>query len=169
LSEQQVLAWADAWFAAQGKWPTPTSGSIPGTTETWGKVAGALRNGSRGFPGGSSLSQLLVRRRGKRDRACLPPLNEQQILAWATAHLQATGRWPMADSGPIAEAPGEKWSFVNDALTKGNRGLPGGSSLIRLLRRHGLDPSPRKSSGDPIGPIEPLLEEIREIVRHWGL
>jgi hypothetical protein len=47
--------------------------------------------------------------------------------------MDRTGRWPSAGSGPIAEAPGEKWNADNMALVKGNRGLPGGSSLARLL------------------------------------
>ena len=53
LSEEQVLAWADAYFAAQGKWPTENSGPIPGTKETWSAVAAAMR----GLPG---LSDSLV-------------------------------------------------------------------------------------------------------------
>ena len=42
LSEEQVLAWADAYFAVQGKWPGEDSGSIPGTRETWPGIASML-------------------------------------------------------------------------------------------------------------------------------
>jgi hypothetical protein len=37
--------------------------------------------------------------------------------------------------GAIAEAPGETWAAVQAALREGLRGLPGGSSLARLLAR----------------------------------
>ena len=52
------------------------------------------------------------------------------------AYRQKTGRWPNERSGPIAEAPGETWNAVANALGGGGRGLPGGSSLGRLLREH---------------------------------
>jgi hypothetical protein len=61
------------------------------------------------------------------------PLTVEQILAWADAHRWRTGRWPSADSGPVRAAPGLTWEAVNRALSRGSRGLPGGSSLARLL------------------------------------
>ena len=138
LSEKQILAWADDYFAAHGKWPTASSGPIPSTRETWCAVAGAVREGRRGFRRGSSLAQLLAQQRGVRNHMRLPPLEKQQILAWARAYFQATGRWPSRDSGPIAQSPGDTWMAVDKALKTGGRGLQGGSSLPRLLRRHGL-------------------------------
>ena len=45
----------------------------------------------------------------------------------------ATGRWPLAKSGPVAAAPGETWLGIDMALRKGRRGLCAGSSLARLL------------------------------------
>jgi hypothetical protein len=56
--------------------------------------------------------------------------------AWADSHRERTGRWPRVRSGPIRDAPGETWSGVETALEKGNRGLPGGSSLVKLLVEH---------------------------------
>ncbi len=133
LSEEQILAWADAYFAAQGKWPSGDSGPIPGTTETWAAVASAIRAAGRGLRCRSSLAQLLARRRGARNRKRLPPLTEQRILAWAGAHLKATGRWPTCNDGPITQSPGDTWGGVDQALSNGHRGLPGGSSLAKLL------------------------------------
>jgi hypothetical protein len=66
-----------------------------------------------------------------------PPLSVEQILAWADAHRARTGRWPTRNSGAVREAPGENWSAVGWALWAGHRGLPGGDSLARLLRRSG--------------------------------
>jgi hypothetical protein len=61
----------------------------------------------------------------------------EEILRRADEHHACTGRWPTAGSGPVAAAPGETWSAVNQALHSGPRGLPGGDSLVRLLRRSG--------------------------------
>jgi hypothetical protein len=136
LRVQRILAWADAYYARHGEWPTPQSGPIeeaPG--ETWGAVHSALYDGHRGLPGGSSLARLFAERRGIRNSHNLPPLTIPQLLAWADAHHERTGQWPKAGSGPIAEAPGETWDGVHRALYKGYRGLPGGSSLPRLLAR----------------------------------
>jgi hypothetical protein len=60
-------------------------------------------------------------------------LTEAVILAWADAHFARTGEWPTSASGAIPGAPTNVWRAVNQALTRGNRGLPGGSSLARLL------------------------------------
>jgi hypothetical protein len=64
-----------------------------------------------------------------------PPLTVKQILDGAKAHHRRTGRWPTAASGPIAEAPGQTWGGIDQALAGGFRGLPGGSSLARLLHQ----------------------------------
>jgi hypothetical protein len=61
------------------------------------------------------------------------PLTLKQILAWAKAHRRRTGRWPSAASGPVAEAPGQTWRGIDQALAGGFRGLAGGSSLAKLL------------------------------------
>ena len=62
-----------------------------------------------------------------------PPLTVAQILAWADSHRAAHGRWPRTHSGEVGSAPRETWLAVDDALRVGCRGLPGGSSLARLL------------------------------------
>jgi hypothetical protein len=65
LTVQQILAWADAHHTRTGKWPVTTSGSVVGpTNETWCAIDRALRRGSRGLPGGSSLCTLLIKQRG---------------------------------------------------------------------------------------------------------
>jgi hypothetical protein len=96
-----------------------------------------LCHGWRGLPGGDTLARLLARKRGATDGRMRPALMPEQILAWADAHRRRTGEWPRVLSGPIAEAPGENWRAVNMALCEGKRGLPGGDSLARLLRKNG--------------------------------
>ena len=131
---KQILSWADDHRERTGAWPTSESGPIadaPG--ETWRAVDGGLRVGVRGLAPGSSLAQLLAKHRGQRNLQGLPPFTVRQILAWADAHHKRTGTWPTNTSGPIADAPHETWSAVNVALSNGRRGMPGRSSLAKLL------------------------------------
>jgi hypothetical protein len=138
LSEKQILAWADAHFRHNRKWPNINSGPVAGTAEDWSTIDGALRRGNRGLPRRFSLAKLLAERRGARNRMALPPLSEAKILAWAHRFRLEHGHWPHLSSGPIPQSPGDTWKGVDDALRKGCRGLPGGSSLTKLLIAHGL-------------------------------
>ncbi len=95
LTEEQIIAWGDAHHDKTGEWPKSDSGSISDDPcETWKSVDGALRQGSRGLPGGSSLPRLLAERRGVRNHYDLPDLTEEQILAWADAQHERTGAGP---------------------------------------------------------------------------
>jgi hypothetical protein len=80
------------------------------------------------------LARLLARAYGIRNRTNLPALNLKQILSWAEAHYRRTGSWPTRNSGAVAAAPQESWHGIEMALQHGCRGLPGKSSLSRLLR-----------------------------------
>jgi hypothetical protein len=134
LSTDLILVWADAHYARTGQWPRTPSGPIPEAPgESWGKVQSALYCGTRGFPGRSSIVRLLREKRGVSGRRQLYPLSILQVRAWAQAFHASNGRWPTPEAGPIAECPGEKWSAVSKALSRGSRGLPGGYSLDRLL------------------------------------
>jgi len=138
LSPKQILAWADAHHRRTGKWPAVKSGPIPEAPgETWLAVESALRNGARGLPGGSTLARLLAEQRGARNQKSLPRLTVRQIVTWARAHHRETGRWPSAHSGPVHGSGGETWAGIDRDLSRGHRGLPGGSSLARLLAQHG--------------------------------
>ena len=132
LSEEQILAWADAYFAENGKWPTPQSGPIADTGETTFAVQVALTHGRRGIGPGSSLRLLLAERRGAEHVLFLPRLTEEQILGWADAYFAENGKWPGVLSGPIAGTR-ESWNSIERALNKGGRGLAGRSSLRQLL------------------------------------
>jgi hypothetical protein len=134
LTVETILAWAGSHHVTTGRWPRVDSGPVAGQPgETWLAVQSALDQGTRGLPGGSSLAQLLQQRRGVRNKSRLPRLTKRKILAWADAHQRRTGRYPVIASGPIADAPGETWLAMQVALVEGLRGLPGGSSLARLL------------------------------------
>jgi hypothetical protein len=134
LTEERILFWADEYYRRTGKWPNQKSRVAPDCIgETWKSVDAALRQGLRGFPGGSSLAKLIARRRGVRNRSNIPRLTVKQILAWADAHYQRTGKWPHINSGLIHGAPGETWQAIQSALYHGARGFPGGTSLATLL------------------------------------
>jgi hypothetical protein len=152
LSEPQILAWADGYHARTGQWPRSDSGPVRDQLgENWRKVDTALRYGLRGLTGGSSLARLLAQRRGVRNLWDLPPFTIQRILTWSDGYRSRTDHWPTSESGPIAEAPGETWRAVDQALRVGVRGLPGGSSLARLLaaqrRARNLHRQPRLTLG----------------------
>ena len=82
---------------------------------------------------GRFLGDPRARRRGGRSR---PQMTIPQILAWADEHRRLTGRWPRVDSEPKGLRIGETWVAIQSALSKGLRGLDGGSSLAQLLAEH---------------------------------
>lgn len=57
----------------------------------------------------------------------------QDILRWAEVYRDKTGRWPTRSTPGPTGMLGLTWSAIDRALRVGGRGLPGGSSLARLL------------------------------------
>jgi hypothetical protein len=142
LTIPQILRWARSYFKRHRRYPSAGSGPIEGTEgETWEKVAAALRDGCRGLPGGSSLPRLMRETFRARPHANKPDLSVEQILRWADAHHCATGRWPTVRSGPVQDVPGESWQNIDRSLEQGRRGLPGGTTLARLLNETGRGPA----------------------------
>jgi hypothetical protein len=167
LTEELILAWADAWHARTGEWPhTDCADDVPEAPgECWNNIDQSLRDGARGLPGNDSLARLLARQRGHRNLGDLPHLTITQILTWARAHHQRTGRWPVASLLDIPEAPGESWAAINTALREGLRGLPGGDSLAALLaRRLGV----RNQSSVPPLSVRQIVQWARDHERRTG-
>jgi hypothetical protein len=134
LSETLITKWAKAYFKRTGRWPGDMSGPVTGVPGmTWGIVNYALEAGTRGLPGGETLSHLLHLRVGKRPGPLRTPLRQQQISKWARQHFARTGHWPSSHSGRVVGGQGETWASLDQALRQGCRGLPGGSTLARLL------------------------------------
>jgi hypothetical protein len=71
LTIEQILVWADAHLAAQGRWPMATSNANAGAPgETWKNIDSALRHGTRGLPPGLNLRKLSLKSRsGTKDPA----------------------------------------------------------------------------------------------------
>src|SRR5262245_53641724 len=166
LTARVILGWADAHREATGRWPTLRNGPVgaaPG--ESWACLDQALRHGGRGLPGGDSIARLLARRRGVRNRGALPHLTRGLIRAWAERHRRRTGRWPTADSGRVAGAPGETWGAVDSTLRQSAAGYPAAppwrncsASPVAACRRPTGRPSPAgRASG----------RRRRGIVHHW--
>ena len=160
-----------------------------GFPERWLEVDAALKNGTRGLPGGQTLAGILKSIDGTRK----PDLTETMILEAAKKHYTRTGRYPV--TGTCQEAADidfgfpETWAAINMCLLKGSRGLVGGSCLLNLLRRNGLKQERQsgwvKRNQDrglpyplpaPIEPAEPKIpyshsEASRELMRrsHTGV
>lgn len=139
ITEDQILAWADAHYELKGSWPRKDSGFVPGNwTQRWSGIDSALQKGLRGLQGGSSLARLLAAQRGVRNKKGLAPYTIPQILRWADAYRATHGEWPQPKTKPsgITGTNGETWLAVDTALRSGIRGLPGGSSLPQVLAEH---------------------------------
>ena len=132
LSIPQILAWAVAHHERTGRWPGSQGDLVYETPAlTWRAVNLALRSGTRGLPGGTTLARLLAERLEIRNSASRPRLTAPQILAWADAHYRRAGKWPNENSGRVYDAPFETWSGINADLHLGCRGLAGGTTLAR--------------------------------------
>ncbi|HEX4608876.1 MAG TPA: hypothetical protein VH092_11785, partial [Urbifossiella sp.] len=69
-------------------------------------------------------------------RAPKPSHTVSQILRWADEFRRARGRWPTHHDGPVAGTADETWGAIDRALTVGNRGLAGGTTLAKLLLKY---------------------------------
>lgn len=136
LTEVQILVWGDRFHARHGRWPGQGSGAVllP-KGENWRLLDYYLRRGLRGLPGGSSLAKLFADHRGTRNIAALGRLTPAVIRRWGRAYYARVGKWPTRNSGPIEESPtpADTWQRIDSALIFGLRGLPGRSSIARLL------------------------------------
>lgn len=137
LTEWKILTWADAHYCRTGRWPIVTSGAVAGQLgENWKTLDSALRVGTRGLPGGSSLAILLERTRGAQNRNRPKRLTISMILKLADNHRFYTGEWPSSESGPVIDDPNETWGNINAALVGGFRGLSAGNSIAKLLAKY---------------------------------
>ncbi|TWT45343.1 hypothetical protein RAS1_17660 [Phycisphaerae bacterium RAS1] len=152
ISIHEILAWADDHRRRFGRWPSENSGHVAAAPqENWSAISQALCHGRRGLSGGTTLACLLAEQRGHRHPRQTPRLTEAIILRWADEHRRRTGKWPNQLSGDVFGQPGERWGNIQAALSTGNRGLRGGSSILLLLAkergvRHRLHPPPLKLS-----------------------
>ena len=117
-----------------GKWPSARSGAVLETGTTWGTVDYLLRARHAGRAGRNYARPFpRQKRRGRINHLDRPQLSIRLILCWADTYFELHGVWPKRGSGPVDGAEAT-WSGIDSALQRGSRGLPGGSSLVRLLK-----------------------------------
>jgi len=172
ISKLEILKQCDAHFARTGQWPTRR------TSPEFRSFDGGLRMGCRGLgKGGDTLAGLLSRERGYQPLNLTkpPPLSEAEIIEDARYHLRVTGRLPTKKSGPVLNAPNDKWSSRHAALRDGSRGLAGAPrSLRQLFEKHGLIPpgTPNNASPKAQAPADPeparLLSAAIDLASHGG-
>jgi hypothetical protein len=148
LTIDQILAWADAHHERTGVWPKNMSGFVQGVAgESWQGIDRSLREGLRNLPGGQTLKHLLAQQRNVRATNTRTPLHIKQIMKWARAYKEKTGHWPKTTSGDVEQLAGHTWHHIYVALKKGQRGLPGGSSLTELFVQHDRKPNRKARRG----------------------
>src|SRR5580658_5634682 len=76
----------------------------------------------------STVDRELLPSRTRREK-----ITESEILAMADAHFAKHGVWPNVNSGRVSEGSEDTWSALDQALRHKTRGLPGGSSVSRLI------------------------------------
>ena len=136
LTIDLIIKWGESHRERTGDWPSLKSGVVfDAPAEKWHDIDVSLRQGFRSLPAGSSLAKLLGEYFGRRNKKNLPDLTEEQILTWAKVHHDRTGKWPTSSSGEIADAPGETWLNVSQALHQGLRRSQG-RTLAQLLEQH---------------------------------
>jgi hypothetical protein len=146
LKRSEILDWITAHHELTGALPTPQSGPVrdqPG--ETWAAIDASLRSASRGLRGRETLQELLDRHYVPPYPGCGEPLTEATIIRWAKEFKKRVGRQPTSKSAYTDPSRTEQWSVIDIALREGLRGLPGGSSLAKLLR----DARPRTGARAP--------------------
>ncbi|HWL94329.1 MAG TPA: hypothetical protein VNT79_12425 [Phycisphaerae bacterium] len=135
FSVPEILRWAAAYHRRTGRWPHRRVGPVhESPLNTWEAVNDSLRFGYRSLPKGSSLYKLFARLRGdSADHLRKRRLTVGQITSWATAHYRRNGEWPDQYAGRVADAKGETWFGIAEALRLGARNLPKGLTLKRVL------------------------------------
>jgi superfamily II DNA or RNA helicase len=138
LKSKNVVKWAERYFKKHKQWPTPASGQIDGAPdgETWMRVIGAVQQGLRGLEKRTSLNALLREhgRNAESNRALRLKLTKEKILELLRDYHERTGEWPgELTKDPELEKTGLNWRKVDRALREGARGLPGSSSIAKLL------------------------------------
>ena len=113
VTVEQILTWANVHHERVGRWPTRDSGPIHGVPdEKWSRLMPHSR-GTRGLPGGLSLSKLLAGHLEIR-----APLTVEKILAWVDEHYRRFGQWPHVKSGEVQGVSGLTWCALNQASSE---------------------------------------------------
>ncbi len=141
LTEEVIVGWIERYVADHnGRYPHGGSGKIEYAPKkeplTWCGLSACMTNGYRGLPGGTTVSKFISEHfHNDRNRINLPSLSEEDILNWAEQYKVEFGRYPTMREGQVKYFTQGRltWCAVNACLDKGLRGLPGGTTLSRLI------------------------------------
>jgi hypothetical protein len=135
LTPELIVGWMRVFQRTHGVLPSEnTIEPVPGQPlESWPAIASALRSCNRGLPPGLSLAKLKEKHFSWRNAKNTPPLTVDQVVAWMRVFMSKHGRLPkQGEKLGVSGQPGESWRNIQAALCQGGRGLPGGSSLVKL-------------------------------------
>ena len=135
LTLSEILSAAGRYHRKTGEWPNRRSRNKAAAPDSWEAIDGALCGGLRGLPKGWTLARLLFTKRGVHCQRYPAELRVSEIIRWAKRYEKTHGRWPGLKSG-LVEGTQHSWTGIDFALAKGRRGLPGGSSLAKLLNAY---------------------------------
>jgi hypothetical protein len=126
FSEEKIVEWAKKYFLVHNKYPsirTKPSDWLP-EGETWIALDIALKRGTRGLPGGSSVAKLFEKYFGIRNKTNIPKISEQCIIDYMIVFKDKYGYFPHAHSKENEMLPsGESWHGFDKALRNARRGL----------------------------------------------
>jgi hypothetical protein len=138
LTIYQIIEWAKDHFEKTNEWPTYKSGKVLAEpSEKWSSIRSNLVHGGRGLPKGLSIEKVLFDELGVIGVRSGKQLTEQRVHSLALMHYEKIGSYPTESSDWILEGK-DSWPAISFALNYGFRGLPGGSSLAKLLQAHNL-------------------------------
>lgn len=139
----KILDAAKTYYKESQKFPTSTTEDpVPGMSNvTWKNLDARLRSGARCLPGNSSLSLLLEPWKAEIQGDI--SLSEFSIIRALEIFHEIYKKRPRYGSGQtdldlVPGMPNENWHAIDAALRKGSRGLPGGSSLLKLFHSLGI-------------------------------
>ena len=138
LPEENIKEWVNEYFENYGFYPNQKSGKVHGTT--WEAIDMALVGGLRGLEGGRSLSKLIKSNFVFLSATNYPDYTEEIIWKWVKQHCNKFGKYPNAGSGRVqfAEEDGYfsmLWASIDKAFVFGRKGLVGGTSLSKFIKR----------------------------------
>ena len=161
ISEAQVMLWTKLYHEKTEEWPKQVSKDVwqkdeagqwqimPGLN--WSQIHLWFNQGLRGFPGGYTLSDLR-QKNGLCDPYEFGQVSENKIISWMRQFEEKTGKWPKQSDKEVWEKDEEgkwraiprlNWSALELWLRQGMRGLPGGSTVSQLRKRHFGEAAPR--------------------------
>ena len=138
ISMQQVLNWCNKYINKYKKYPTQNSiKKVKGMKKnTWMQIHSALTRGDRGLSKTGGLTKLLAKEYGYIHKKNTKDLNVKNIINWMKLEFKKRGVWPNANDKEVLAMPNEKWSNINNSLSRGRRGLKKGNSLSKIRDKY---------------------------------